>query len=112
MAEIYGGELVTGIFGHWPSFHDAEVVRMSLERTAKYQAGPLLLADVHTFEMTSDIDAQGRITFKEIAPSAFPEPSYEIVFEGVHGVSTSFRCREVMVVGVQPWDVETGAPAA
>ena len=144
MAEIYGAELVTGIFGYWPSFHDAEVVRMSLERSAKYELGPTLLADVRTFEMTSDIDAQGRyvlrhhtlvslrfdgvqdlelndfnnqnalseIAFNEIGSQAFPEPSYEIVFAGVHGISASFRCREVMVAGVQPWDVETGAPAA
>jgi hypothetical protein len=144
MAEIYGAELVTGIFGHWPSFHDAEVVRLVLERTAKYEAGPLLLADVHTFETTPDIDPQGfyvrrhhtlvylrfdgvqdlelnnfnnqnalsGLVFTEIGSPAFPEPSYEIVFHGVHGVSATFRCREVMVVGVQPWVVETGAPAA
>jgi hypothetical protein len=144
MAEIYGADLVTGIFGHWPSFHDAEVVRIVLERTAQYEAGPLLLADVHTFETTSDIDVDGfyvrrnhtlvslrfdgvqdlelnnfnsqnalsGIVFNEIGSPAFPEPSYQIVLDGVHGVSASFRCREVMVVGVHPWDVKTGAPAA
>jgi hypothetical protein len=74
MAEIYGAELVTDIFGYWPSFHDAEVVRMT--------------------------------------PGAQQRVRVGVVFEGVHGVSASFRCREVMVVGVQPWDVETGAPPA
>jgi hypothetical protein len=144
MAEIYGAELVTAIFGYWPSFHDAEVVRMALERTGNYETGPTLLADVHTFEMTPDIDAQGRyvlrhhtlvslrfdgvqdlelnsfnnqnavsgIAFTEIGSPALPEPSYEIVFEGAHGVEATFRCREVMVVSVRPWNVETGAPAA
>jgi hypothetical protein len=142
--EIYGSELVTGIFGHWPSCHDAEVVRISLERTANYESGPRLLADVHAFEMTSEIDSQGfyvlrhhtlvsfrfdsvqdlelnnfnnqnalsELLFDKISSPAFPDPSHEIVFDGVHGVWARFRCREVMVVGVKPWDAQSRAPAA
>jgi hypothetical protein len=64
MTEIYGAELVTAIFGSWPSFHDAEVVRLRLERTEKYDSGPSLHTDVHTFEVTSDIDVQGRYVLR------------------------------------------------
>jgi hypothetical protein len=43
-------------------------------------------------------NAVSGIAFNEIGSPAFPEPSYEIVFEGAHGVEATFRCREVMVV--------------
>ena len=56
---IRGSELVTNVFGYWPSFHDAEVVRLGLERAEPYDAGPNLVADIHTFEMTSDVSATG-----------------------------------------------------
>jgi hypothetical protein len=144
MAEIYGAELVTQVFGHWPSFHDAEVVRLTLGRTKEYGTGPRLLADVHAFEMTSEVDHHGRyvlrnhvlvsfrfdgvqdldlsgfnnqnalseIVFKNIATVAFPDPAWEVVLDGVHGVSAAFRCRDVMVVSVKPWNAASGAPAA
>ena len=144
MPEIYNAEAVTEVFGHWPSFHDAEVVRLRLERTSSYAAGPRLLADIHAFEVTSEIDPQGRyvlrhhvlislqfdgvqdlelsdfnnqnalseITFKPIASAAFPEPAYEVVFDAAHGVSAAFRCRQVTVLAVCPWEVGTGEPAA
>ena len=64
MAEIYGAELVTDIFGYWPSFHDAEVVRILLERTSAYQTGPYLLADVHAFEMTPEVDKDGHYVLR------------------------------------------------
>lgn len=57
MTEIEGSHLVTDVFGRWPSFHDAEVLRLRLDREG--QAGPWLEADIHAFEMTSDIDERG-----------------------------------------------------
>lgn len=40
-------------FGYWPSFHDAEVLRLDLNRS-----GSSFLA-IHTWEMTREIDKQG-----------------------------------------------------
>lgn len=45
------------IFGGWPSFHDAEVMRVSLDRSG--QAGPRLDMVIHLFEMTNAVDAKG-----------------------------------------------------
>jgi hypothetical protein len=57
-------------------------------------------------------NAMSGIVFNAIGSPSFPEPSYQISFAGVHGVSASFRCREVVVVGVQQWDPAIRAPAA
>jgi hypothetical protein len=59
MIEISGGELLTNVFGRWPSFHDAEVLRISLERTADFVAGPACEIDIHVHEMTSELDDKG-----------------------------------------------------
>lgn len=39
---VHNAEALTQIFGHWPSFHDAEVVAMSLDRVG--DDGPSLEA--------------------------------------------------------------------
>jgi len=44
---ITGADQVTSIFGHWPSFHDAEVIRLELVRGDPFVCGPVLLADIH-----------------------------------------------------------------
>jgi hypothetical protein len=44
--------------------------------------------------------------------AAFPDPVWEVMLDGVHGVSAAFRCRDVMVVSVDPWSADTGASAA
>ena len=48
---------LTSVFGEWPSFHDAEVISMHLDRTGTQ--GATLDVRVHAFRMTSDIDARG-----------------------------------------------------
>jgi len=58
-ADISGSELVTQVFGYWPSFHDAEVIRMSFETTTPYAAGPDLRADIYTFEITNEVGSNG-----------------------------------------------------
>ena len=50
---IEGSEKLYEWFGHWPSFHDAEVVALHLNRT-----GPSSLV-AHTWEMTNKLDAKG-----------------------------------------------------
>jgi hypothetical protein len=57
MPEIEDGHLVTDVFGRWPSFHDAEVLRLRLDRQG--EAGPWLEADIYAFAMTSETDERG-----------------------------------------------------
>ncbi len=54
---VNNAELVTRIFGHWPSFHDAEVHAILLERGVSN--GPILHSRIHVHELTDEIDEHG-----------------------------------------------------
>lgn len=55
---IEGRERLIEIFGQWPSFHDAEVVEMTLQRRGVDEwEGPILLARVHLFQGAQDATA-------------------------------------------------------
>jgi hypothetical protein len=57
--EISNGEALTHIFGRWPSFHDAEVIALRLDRGPSEGDTPSLELDIHLWEMTSDVDPNG-----------------------------------------------------
>jgi hypothetical protein len=57
--QIPGAEKVERVFGRWPSFHDAEVIRFLLERSDPHEAGPSVVAAVHVFEMTNQVGPDG-----------------------------------------------------
>ena len=54
---VNGHEKLTAIFGHWPSFHDAEVLALGYERQRR--VGPTILLAVHLWEMTPELDERG-----------------------------------------------------
>jgi hypothetical protein len=57
---IAGAEKLIAVFGRWPTFHDAEVVRLGLDRRSPTgECEPTIDAVVHTWEMTNKIDAAG-----------------------------------------------------
>lgn len=62
--EIAGAEAVTSIFGEWPSFHDAEVLRVRLDR-GDGRSPVHLEADVHVFAMTSEVDDRGFFVLRD-----------------------------------------------
>jgi hypothetical protein len=61
---IPGADEVLKVFGRWPSFHDAEVVRFLLERSASTGAGPCIVADIRAFEMTREVGTDGKYVLK------------------------------------------------
>jgi len=61
---IPGAADLIQVFGRWPSFHDAEVVRCVLERADPDGAGPSIFTDVHVYEMTGDAGADGACVLK------------------------------------------------
>jgi Immunity protein 50 len=63
-SKIGNSHLLTDIFCRWPSFHDAEVLNITLDRGDRGTFGPSLEAAVHVFEMTSQIDDDGRYVLK------------------------------------------------
>ena len=57
---IVGADKLVAVFGYWPSFHDAEVVWIKLDRRSSGDGyGPTLEALVHAFEITSEIGPDG-----------------------------------------------------
>ena len=54
---VANAHALTQLFGYWPSFHDAEVLTMHLDRSG--EDGPSLEAQVHVFEMTDQVDDRG-----------------------------------------------------
>lgn len=54
---VENAEALTDIFGRWPSFHDAEVLSIHLDRAD--EDGPSLEARVHVFGMTNEVDDRG-----------------------------------------------------
>lgn len=61
---IEDSERLTGIFGYWPSFHDAEVIefnlwRVEVEPAVDRHVFPVLTTKIHLWELTSEVDARG-----------------------------------------------------
>ena len=60
MQAILGSERVVAMYGKWPSFHDAEVVRATLDRRGEGSvAGPTLTVELYTFALTGHLAADG-----------------------------------------------------
>jgi hypothetical protein len=51
--DLPGAQAFIEWFGSWPSFHDAEILSISLNRTGTW------CVRVQTWEVTSDVDAKG-----------------------------------------------------
>jgi len=64
---IENSEAITSLFGYWPSFHDAEVIQISISRFSEHGGAPSLSADVHVFEMTRQLNSD--TTFATSTPS-------------------------------------------
>ena len=62
---IVGREKVISVFGRWPTFHDAEVLWLGLDRHGPgVGTGPSLEAVIHAFEMTSEVAPTGHYVLK------------------------------------------------
>jgi hypothetical protein len=67
---IEGSEKLTRIFGRWPSFHDAEVLDVSLWRgdvnpEQNRYVFPVLTATMHLWEMTKEVDPRGFFVLRD-----------------------------------------------
>jgi hypothetical protein len=63
---IRGAEQLTSLFGCWPRFHDAEIVRLTLDRAAVTDAaaGPTLSLDVYAFQAGPDVAPSGHLVLR------------------------------------------------
>jgi hypothetical protein len=72
LASIAGRELLIHHLGHWPTFHDFEVLSVTLERPVIIGAPPDLRATFFIFDLSQAPDSPGR-----------KQGTAEILFEGI-----------------------------
>jgi Immunity protein 50 len=135
MTRIKNEKALTDRFGRWPSFHDAEIISIHLDRSG--QDGPTLEAKIHVFEMTSRVDAKGHYVLKNHTLVTFrfsrilmgeikwfnhqnvmaglniekiePEEhgfSFNVSIESIFGCEAAFRCQEIIIADVVPFEPE------
>jgi len=130
MELIKNAAAITAIFGRWPSFHDAEIVSVSLTREG--ENGPLLETVIHVFDATAEVDREGRYVLKNhtlvrlrfsgvqedvsirwfnhqnvisslhLAPHESEGGTILVEMPSTYGAAISFTCSEVAVVSTQP----------
>ncbi|MBK6697237.1 MAG: hypothetical protein IPG50_34375 [Myxococcales bacterium] len=68
---VSGAELVVNAFGYWPSFHDARIEGVRLDRAG----GGAVMFRLHAFEMTRETDARGcfRVTKRHVVHLRFDD---------------------------------------
>jgi hypothetical protein len=67
-APITGSERIVKVFGHWPSFHDAEVLSLRLARGTQENEGsaaPSMEMVIHAFEMTDEVSPRGTYVLRK-----------------------------------------------
>lgn len=127
---IHGHDRLTGVFGRWPSFHDAEVWQFLCERTP---AGFDIALTLHVFQMTSEVTETGHfklmnhtrvvLRFTDCAELQLQGFNHQNVLyglglgyvdthathpvgvelEGCYGLEGTFRCASMTVDAAEPW---------
>ena len=135
MATIENQEQLTRIFGRWPSFHDAEIHRMVLDRDGP--DSPTIELSIHTWRMTADTDARGYYVLKDhtmvtlrftrvelvelsgfngqnslfdlqisdIEPEQNDGRRCRVAMSSSYGLGGLFDCERIIVASVAPYDV-------
>jgi Immunity protein 50 len=62
---VPGADQVVAWFGHWPSFHDAEILEINLKRKGRSWLR------LRVFETTSEVDSQGQLILDRHAVVTF-----------------------------------------
>jgi hypothetical protein len=82
---IRGAEQLTALFGRWPSFHDAEIVRVELDRDAATDraSGPTLTLDIYAFEAGPELAPNGQYVLRnEVLVSFRFLEVYQLALDG------------------------------
>ena len=89
-------ELLTEVFGYWPTFHDAEVVRLVLNRSAVGTdcCGPSCEMLIHVFEMTDEITASGHYRLDK-------HHLIKLLFDGLDGIQLNGFNHQNAIFGLE-----------
>jgi hypothetical protein len=109
-ARIIGADRLVERFGHWPSFHDAEVLRTTLGSHGV--SGPVAELLVHTWTMTDAVDANGyyvlekhtlvRFIFEQLASCEMTDHHKGAVLLGIDFEPETVNDREAIRVTFDP----------
>ena len=83
-SEIPGADQLIAWFGHWPTFHDAEVLSITLDRSRGSQVV------LHAFERTSELDARGYYVLAKHAVVTFSLEGFPLDEEGVTNTQINY----------------------
>ncbi|MBK7393532.1 MAG: hypothetical protein IPI64_09580 [Chloracidobacterium sp.] len=134
--KIEGIELLTDIFGRFPSFHDAEVVSLKMDR-GDHESLPSLELAIHVFEMTSevvdkryvlknhtlvtfvfqeivDVEFEGfnhqnvlqDLSIQDIRHRQLESIKFEVTIPGIYGLDGKFMCRSIKVLSAGPFPLK------
>ena len=133
---VANAEAVVSLFGFWPSFHDAEVHRATLDR-GRGDERPSITIVVHAFASDGSVDEKGYyrvvtsvlVTLKcrdvsasdlrDLGPqNVLSSLDFESTDKGgirvtlgpCYGLTGSLVCRQVVVESVVPWPPDGTAP--
>jgi hypothetical protein len=125
---IHGSEKLIQIFGEWPSFHDSEVLSLTLERY-----GPTVRASIYLFATTGQIDGKGYYVLKnetvatirfegvvefsangfnhqnvlfdlhiqDVTQDQLENINFDVTFEDSYGLEATFLCRTITIESVE-----------
>lgn len=82
--DIPGAEEVIAWFGYWPTFHDAEVLSMTLERANASQVV------IHAWKITPEIDSRGYYVLAKHALVTFFLEGFPLDEHGVTNVHLAY----------------------
>lgn len=131
--KIENSELLTDIFGRFPSFHDAEVHSVILERKER-RTLPTLKLQIHVFQMTAEV-VDGHYVlihhtfvtflFKEIdglvlegfnhqntlqdlqitdiSNRQLENLKFEVSIDGNFGIEAKFSCKSIEILSAVPY---------
>jgi hypothetical protein len=129
MMRVENREALIHALGEWPTFHDAEVISVSLNRGDP--SGPVLTLEVYTFTVSSQTDSRGWFVkprevivvmeFLDVSSatlmdfnaqnvlsslrifedSTTPESFLKVVLSPLYGLSAEFNCQRARVRSVK-----------
>lgn len=87
-----GADDLIKVFGRWPSFHDAEVLRFLLERSEPFGAGSNILADVQVFEVGDQVAPEGTYVLRNRIRVSFRfGDAAQVILDGFNNQKTLRR---------------------
>ncbi len=127
LERIENSEALISVFGYWPSFHDAEVLELLIQRNGSSSGCASIVALVHVFEMTNQIKSDGHFlchkhsivsfAFEDIDELTLDSFNYQnvldclsieemesgsfaVTFDSAYGLDAFFTCRHIKVKSV------------